>query len=135
MITFDAPERSVCSLRRTRTNTPLQALVTLNDQVFVEAAQALARRILFEGGDSTASRANYGLRLALTRQPTDQETDRIARLYESIRATLGTDQAKATPLATKPIGPLPANRDVMDAAAWTVVGNVLLNLDEFLSKP
>ena len=135
MITFDAPERSVCSLRRTRTNTPLQALVTLNDQVYVEAAQALARRILVEGGDSTASRAAYGLRLALTRQPTDQETDRIARLYETIRATLGTDQAKATPLATKPIGPLPENCDVMDAAAWTVVGNVLLNLDEFLSKP
>jgi mono/diheme cytochrome c family protein len=135
MITFDAPERSVCSLRRTRTNTPLQALVTLNDQVYVEAAQALARRILLEGGGSVATRASYGFRLALTRQPTDEETQRIVALYATIRAQLAAAPAKASSLATKPIGPLTEKMDVLDAAAWTVVGNVLLNLDEFLAKP
>ena len=135
MITFDAPERSVCSLRRTRTNTPLQALVTLNDQVYVEAAQAMGRRILQEGGDTTASRVYYGFRLALTRKPTEEESQRLVSLYETVRTSLSTDPTKATPLATKPIGPLPEGMNVLDAASWTVVGNVLLNLDEFLAKP
>lgn len=76
MIAFDAPERSVCSVRRIRTNTPLQALVTLNDSVFVEAAQGLSRRILAEGGDSVLSRATFALRLCLTRQPSDAEVTR-----------------------------------------------------------
>lgn len=134
MITFDAPERSVCSMRRIRTNTPLQALVTLNDQVYVEAAQALARRILLEGGDTIGSRASYGFRLTLTRSPTDVELHRIESLYQSARASLEANPAKAQPLATKPIGPLPEGMNPIDAAAWTVVGNVLLNLDEFLAK-
>lgn len=134
MITFDAPERSVCSLRRSRTNTPLQALVTLNDQVYVEAAQGLARRILLEGGTTVRERAAYGFRLTLTRHPTEEETQRLVELYETVRASLAADPAKANPLATKPIGPLPEKMDVIDAAAWTVVANVLLNLDEFLAK-
>jgi hypothetical protein len=134
MIMFDAPERSVCSMRRTRTNTPLQALVTLNDQVYVEAAQALARRILVEGGATTSSRASYAFRLTLTRTPTELEQQRIENLFESVRAALATNPPKAVALATKPIGPVPENVDPVDAAAWTVVANVLLNLDEFLAK-
>lgn len=134
MITFDAPERSVCSMRRIRTNTSLQALVTLNDPVYVEAAQALARRILSEGGLDRRTQAVFGFRLALTRPPTEFETDRILALFEAARASLAGDAVKATALATKPIGPTPAGVDPLDAAAWTVVGNVLLNLDEFLAK-
>jgi hypothetical protein len=134
MITFDAPERSVCSLRRSRTNTPLQALVTLNDQVYVEAAQALARRIMIEGGDTTSARAAYGFTLTLTRAPGNYELQRIVALYDSVRASLVFNPAKTLALATKPIGPLPEMVDPLDAAAWTVVGNVLLNLDEFLAK-
>ncbi len=134
MITFDAPERSVCSVRRIRTNTPLQALVTLNDQVYVEAAQALARRILADGGDTVSSRASYGFRLALTRLPTGEESQRLIILYESARAALAADPVKAGALATKPIGSLPEGMNTVDAAAWTAVANVLLNLDEFLAK-
>lgn len=134
MIAFDTPERSVCSMRRIRTNTPLQALVTLNDQVYVEAAQALGRRILREGGDSTTTRAAYGFRLALTRTPSVEETQRLVSLYESVRESLAADLVKATTLSTKPIGPLPDGVQPAEAAAWTVVGNVLLNLDEFLAK-
>ncbi|MFN0056787.1 MAG: PSD1 and planctomycete cytochrome C domain-containing protein [Planctomycetales bacterium] len=134
MITFDAPERSVCSMRRIRTNTPLQALVTLNDPVYVEAAQGLARRIVSEGGSDRRTQAEFAFRLALTRPPADYEIDRIVSLFEAARASLALDLAKATALATKPIGPVPAGGDVTDAAAWTVVGNVLLNLDEFLAK-
>ena len=134
MITFDAPERSVCSMRRIRTNTPLQALVTLNDQVYVEAAQGFARRVLIEGGSTPAQRAVYAFRLALTRPPNSVEAGRIVALYETARQSLAANPPSAVPLATKPIGPLPAGVDPIEAAAWTVVGNVLLNLDEFLAK-
>ena len=134
MIAFDAPERSVCSVRRIRTNTPLQALVTLNDPVFVEAAQGLARRILAEGGDSISSRAMFALRLCLSRQPTDAEVTRVVTLFASARTSLAADATRAMALATNPLGPLPAGIDATDAAAWTVVGNVLMNLDEFLAK-
>src|SRR5438105_15939816 len=65
MATFDAPNREVCTVRRVRTNTPLQALVTLNDPVYIEAAQALARRILSSGGATPVERARYGFRLCL----------------------------------------------------------------------
>ncbi|MBL8820473.1 MAG: PSD1 domain-containing protein [Planctomyces sp.] len=134
MIAFDAPERSVCSVRRIRTNTPLQALVTLNDPVFVEAAQAFARRVLAEGGLTTKSRSEYALRLCLIRLPNEAEIERVVALFESARTSLATDSSKATALATNPLGPLPEGIDPSDAAAWTVVGNVLMNLDEFLAK-
>ncbi len=85
MMAFDAPERSVCSMRRIRTNTPLQALVTLNDPAFVEAAQSLGRRILSRGGDSTAARAVHGFRLVLLRPPTDRNrSDRLSVRREAV---------------------------------------------------
>ncbi len=134
MIAFDVPERAVCSMRRTRTNTPIQALVTLNDPVFVEAAQSLARRIIHEGGPTTRSKAAFGVRTVLQRHPTEAETRTLAALYETARASLAREPASAVALATKPIGPMPAGADPLDAAAWTVVGNVLLNLDETLAR-
>src|SRR5258707_7978430 len=71
MIAFDVPERAVCSMRRIRTSTPIQALVTLNDPVFVEAAQALGRRILAEGGATIEARASFGIRVVLSRPPNE----------------------------------------------------------------
>src|SRR5439155_11151986 len=128
MLAFDVPERASCSVRRIRTNTPLQALVTLNDPVFVEAAQALARLILTEGGRTPESRAAYGFRQVLTRPPSEVELRRLVTLYRQARASLLPEPAKANALATKPIGPVPAGMETLEAAAWTVVGNVLLNL-------
>jgi len=135
MLAFDVPERAACSVRRIRTNTPLQALVTLNDPVFVEAAQALARRILTEGGRTPESRATHGFRLVLTRPPSEVELRRLVTLYKQARASLVSEPAKAAALATKPIGPIPSGMEPLEAAAWTVVGNVLLNLDEAVAKP
>jgi uncharacterized protein DUF1553 len=135
MIAFDVPERAVCSMRRTPTNTPIQALVTLNDPVFVEAAQSLARRIASEGGSTTRSKAAFGLRNVLLRPPTGAETEKLAVLYESARSSLAAGPTNAVSLATKPIGPLPAGLDPLEAASWTVVANVLLNLDESLARP
>jgi hypothetical protein len=134
MTTFDAPERTVCNVRRLRTNTPLQALVTLNDPVYVEAAQALARRMVAQGGSSNAARAAYGFRLCLARPPRDDEVRRLVDLFEKTRQQFRTAPDAATALATKPLGPAPAGMDVVDLAGWNVVANVLLNLDETLAK-
>jgi hypothetical protein len=131
--TFDAPERTVCNIRRVRTNTPLQALVTLNDPVYVEAAQGLARRVAAHPGN-TRERMMYAFRLCLTRAPREPEALRLIELYERARKQLAATPAKALDLATNPLGPLPAGMDPADLAAWTVVGNVLLNLDETLAR-
>jgi hypothetical protein len=134
MVTFDAPGRNVCAVNRPRTNTPLQALVTLNDPVYVEAAQALARRLVREGGSSVADRARYGFRLCLARPPRPEELRRLSDLYERARAKYAASPKEAEQLATQPIGPLPPGVDAVDLAAWTVVGNVLLNLDEMFAR-
>jgi hypothetical protein len=134
MTTFDTPERTVCTVRRLRTNTPLQALVTLNDPVYVEAAQALARRMATEAGPAPAARATHGFRLCLTRPPRAEETQRLVDLYEKTRQQLAPTPDKAAALASRPLGPVPAGSDVVELAAWTVVANVLLNLDETLAK-
>jgi hypothetical protein len=134
MLTFDAPNRNVCTISRPRTNTPLQALVTLNDPVYIEAAQALARRMVKEGGKTPEERAAYGFRLCVIRPPQPAETRRLVGLYQQARADFARTPKDAEPLATEPLGPLPAGMDAVDLAAWTVVGNVLLNLDEVLAK-
>ena len=134
MTTFDAPSRETCTVRRVRTNTPLQAFVTLNDPVYVEAAQALARRIMKEGGAGTEERARFGLRLALARPASAEQVQRVVALFEEEREHYKKDAKAATTLATEPLGPLPAGMDAAEAAAWTVVANVLLNLDGVMTK-
>ncbi|HWB10248.1 MAG TPA: DUF1553 domain-containing protein [Pirellulales bacterium] len=134
MATFDAPNREVCIVRRTRTNTPLQALVTLNDPVYVEASQALARRIARDGGSTVADRARYGFRLCVARPPREEELARLVELYEKGAARFRESPAEAQKLATDPLGPAPADMNLAELAAWTVVSNVLLNMDETLMK-
>ncbi len=134
-MSFDAPSREVCTVRRPRTNTPLQALTVLNDPVYVEAAQGLARRMQSSARDPEAQ-AIYGFRLALARRPTPTELDRVMALYReeaekfekdtaAARAMVG-DDAKAAIAKESP-------SEVADLAAWTVVANVLLNLDETMN--
>ena len=134
MATFDAPSRETCTVKRIPTNTPLHAYVTLNDPVFVEAAQALGRRLLKEGGPDTASRLRHGLRLVLSRPAEEQSVQALLQLYEESLARYRANPAEAKQLATPPVGTLPRGVDVAEAAAWTVVGNVLLNLDGVLMK-
>jgi hypothetical protein len=133
MAMFDAPNRFVCNVRRTSTNTPLQALVTMNDPVYVEAAQALAR-LIDKAGDSLEEKIARGFRLCLTRHPKPAEIERLLALYEQVRSTYADDLNAANLMATDPIGPLPADSDPIELAAWTLVGNVLLNLDEVFLK-
>jgi hypothetical protein len=133
MATFGAPNREVCTVRRGRTNTPLQALVTLNDPVYVEAAQALGRRMAAHQGD-LAAKLKEGFRLTLSRNPKEGELARLVKLYEQTRTRYAADEKLAQQMATNPIGPIPAGGNVVDLATLTVVGNVLLNLDETLMK-
>jgi hypothetical protein len=133
MAAFDAPNREVCALKRDRTNSPLQALVTLNDPVYVEAAQALSRLTAAREG-STADKATFAFRRVVTRPPSDAERDRLVQLYESSRERFATSPENAKMLATDPLGPLPDGADAVDLAAWTLVSNVLLNLDEVFMK-
>ncbi len=134
MATFDAPDSFVCTVKRTPTNTPLQALVTMNDPVFVECCQALARKVVAEGGASVKERATYAFRRCLARAPKEAELASLTALYEKSRARYGADAKKALAMATEPLGPVPAGADPADLAAWTVVSNVLINLDEMFMK-
>ena len=133
MATFGAPNREVCTVRRGSTNTPLQALVTLNDPVFIEAAQALARRMSVQEG-ALAAKIEFGFQLTLSRPPTKIETTRLISLYDATRVRYSADTKLAQEMATNPIGPLPKGANAADLATLTVVANVLLNLDETLMK-
>ncbi len=138
MATFDAPNREVCTIRRNLTNTPLQALVTLNDPVYIEAAQALARRISLAPENQAkltpAEQVELGFRLCVSRPPSEEEVKRLLALHAEAKSEFEQDAAKAKQMATVPLGDAPPGADLADLAAWTVVSNVLLNLDELLMK-
>jgi hypothetical protein len=133
MATFDAPSREVCTVRRDRSNTPLQALVLLNDPVYVEAAQALARRLTAQASPPDQV-IREGFRRVLSRPPSDTELKRLLDLREELLADYRKDHKKAAEMATVPISPLPAGADPAELAAWTAVAGVLFNLDETLLK-
>jgi hypothetical protein len=134
MAAFDAPSRELCTIRRPRTNNPLQAFVTLNDPVYVEAAQALARRLAREGGSSPEDRARYGLTLCLGRPASEAEVSVLVDLFRAELDRYRDDPKAAEALATDPLGPLPDGLNAAEMAAWTAVSNVLLNLDGVLTK-
>lgn len=133
MATFDAPNREVCIVRRDRTNTPLQALVTLNDPVYIEAAQSLAR-LMVTAGSSPEERLRYGFERCVSRSPSHDELQRLVQLYETSRVNYAADDKLAEDMATDPIGAPPEDIEMADLAALTLAANVLLNLDEMLMK-
>ena len=130
MMAFDATSREYCTVRRVRTNTPLQALTTLNDEAAMEAARALAKRMIEDGGDDLNARLIYGFRACVTRTPKEKEVERLADLY---RQQLNLLAANATE-AEKVVKNHSTKATVVEFAAWTMVANVLLNLDETLTK-
>ncbi len=134
MATFDAPNRDICIVRRARTNTPLQALVTMNDPVYVEAAQGLARRMFKEGGKTSADRIKFAFRTCFARPPHEDEIKRLIKLDDDAQKAFAKDAKKALQFATTPSGPLPEGFPAIDAAALTVVASVILNLDEMFMK-
>jgi len=133
MASFDAPNREFCLVRRERSNTPLQALVTLNDPVYFEAAQALGRRTA-DSATTTHGKIQWAFRQCLSRLPNPAELNSLVELYERSVQRFQSDPDKARDVATQPIGPASVGANLAELAAWTVVGNVLLNLDEMLMK-
>jgi len=132
--TFDAPNRETCTLRRGRSNTPLQAFVTLNDPVFVEASQGLARRLIKEGPKDPAGRLQLAYRLCVARGPDAGELKALETLLQRSLAAYRADAGLAAKMATQPIGPADKGADVAELAAWTAVASVVMNLDEFLMR-
>lgn len=137
MSNFDAPNGDFACARRVLSNTPLAALTSLNEPIFVEAARALALRVLREGGKDDARRADYAFFLCTSRQPTAKERDSILDLLKSRRQRLAEGWLNPREIATGDpalLPALPADTTPQDAAAWTLTARVLLNLDETISK-
>jgi len=134
---FDAPDRETSCVRRQRTNTPLMALVTLNDPTFVEAARAFAQRLLTEAPSANASpeeRVARAFQWTLARGPEPLETQVLMEVLRRQQTVYGEDQEAAAALLAVGESPRDEELDVVEHAAWTVVANVVLNMDEFLTK-
>ena len=134
MMIFDAPTREYCVVRRPRTNTPLQALALMNDPQIVEASRALAQRMMTEGGKDAESRLAHGFRLATSRKLAKDESkvlldafkQQLADYQKNLEAAeklLGVGAFKAKP-----------ELDHAELAAWTMTANLILNLDETITK-
>ncbi len=134
---FDAPTGDFSCVRRARSNSPMQALVTLNEPLFVEAARALSLRTLKEGGTNDEQRLNYAFRLTLSRAPDRQESSELLGLLNRQRERFIAGELNPWNFVTdnpeNPF-PLPKGARMEDAAAWTVVARALLNLDETITK-
>jgi Protein of unknown function (DUF1553) len=134
MLIFDAPSREFCTLRRSRSNTPLQALTLLNDPQFVETSRAFAQRMMLEGGDSFERRAIYGFRLVTSRMPTSAEMSIMRQLFEEQKTAFEADRAGAEQYLRVGAFRARADMDPAELAAWSTLASMLLNLDEALTK-
>jgi hypothetical protein len=131
---FDAPSRETCTVRRPRTNTPLQALTLMNDEQFVEASRHLARRMMLEGGTTPKERLTRGFRLTTARRPDAQELATLVQLFEQQLAYYRAHQDAARKLLKVGESKRFESLDPSEQAAWTMMANLLLNLDETITK-
>ena len=134
MVTFDAPNREVCTATRPRTTTPLQALVLMNDPAYIEAARGLAQRVLKESSGSIEERLKFAFRVTLARQPEPQELEVLSKIYHQQLDNFSKDKEAAKALLSVGESTRSESLDVSELAAWTAIGNVLLNLDETITK-
>jgi hypothetical protein len=131
---FNAPNREICTARRERTNTPLQALVTLNDPQFVEAARHLAERALHEGGDNDAARIDFVARRLVARSFNDEERSIVAASLASLLEHYSAHPDDAKKLIATGASKSDEKLDPVALAGWTMLANELMNLDEVLNK-
>jgi hypothetical protein len=134
MVLFDAPNADFACTRRVRSNTPLQALTTLNDAVFTEAAQALGLRVWKEGGSDDRTRMIYAFRLCTGRKPDAFELQRLMTLLADQQKYFDGRTAAAVYVSSLDLNKLPEDVDLHKVAPWVMVARVLLNLDETMTK-
>ncbi|MBM3459178.1 MAG: DUF1553 domain-containing protein, partial [Armatimonadetes bacterium] len=134
LTTFDAPDREFCVVRRSTTNTPLQALILMNDPTYVEAARRIAERLLTEVAATPEDRIRYAYRLVLCRPARNDEVQVLREVYRAQLARYQKDQEAARKLLAVGESPRNGKLEVAEHAAWTAVGGVLLNLDEVITK-
>ncbi|MFN6303290.1 MAG: DUF1553 domain-containing protein [Planctomycetota bacterium] len=134
MVSFDAPNREVCVARRSRTNTPLQALVLLNDPTYIEAARVFASDVLKSGGNDQLARLNYAYRKALARDIRPEEVPAMQELLELARSDFAEDSKRVD--AYLSVGTVGISGEIpkLELAAWTVACSAILNLDETITK-
>jgi hypothetical protein len=131
---LDAPDREVCIVRRSVTNTPLQALTLLNDPIFVEAARKFAERVIAEGGQAPESRLTFAFRLATGRLPNERELHILENSLAKMSAAYQCDPTGARGLISIGASKSTASIPPAELAAWTAVANIILNMDEVITK-
>jgi hypothetical protein len=134
MTVFDAPDREFCIVRRSSTNTPLQALTLLNDPIFVEAARKLAERSFHEGGTTAESRLEFAFRLSTGRVPGEQERHVLRKTFDEMLAAYRSDEQGARSLVSVGASISDPSIPVSELAAYTAVANMILNMDEVITK-
>ena len=134
MMTFDAAGRETCSVRPSRTDTPLQALALMNDVTFVEAARGIGQRMMREGGGTVESRLSYAFQLLLTRRPKPAELAVLTAGYAEHLAHYRADRKAAEALVHAGESPVDASLDVAELAAYSALAGLILNLDEAITK-
>ena len=134
MLALDAPTRETCTVRRQRTNTPLMALVTLNDPTFVEASRALAQRMMTEASETAQEAVQFAFELATARIPGPVEQEVLLSLFRKERRVFRRDEEAARRLLAVGESPQNSKLDPAELAAWTVVAGAILNLDETMTK-
>jgi hypothetical protein len=133
LATFDAPDRETCTVRRSRTNTPLQALVLLNDPTYVEASRKLAERVMTEAA-ATEGRVALMFRLVTGRAPSSAEASVLRRVFEQQAAAYRRDPKAALRLLAVGESDRAAHLDAAELAAWAAAAGVILNLDESVTR-
>ncbi len=133
LMTFDATSRETCTVRRVRTNTPLQALTVLNDEAFFELARGLAQRMIREGGSGVRQRLEFGFRVCSSRPAKAMEVERLERMFVAHRERFISQPEAAAKVARRDVS-TQTRGELAELAAMTMVANVLLNLDETLNK-
>ena len=132
--TFDAPDREVCTVKRSRTNTPLQALVLWNDPTYVEASRKLAERIMVEAGPSIDDRIAFAFKLANAREPSKDESGILRKIFDTQLDAYRNNQNAVEKLLNVGESPRNIELDQPRLAAWTMVCSTILNLDETVTR-
>ena len=131
---LDAPSREACTIRRERTNTPMQALMLMNDPQFFEAARAFAERTIKEGGETPEARLAYIFEMATARLPKPKEETLLLETFQIHHQEFEANPEAAKELIAVGESPPDETLDVVEVAAWTMIANLILNLDEVLNK-